>query len=73
MSPVAIEGSVELAAREGVVVSRDGRSHERFEGSSGGPGACKQDDLPRATVMAGAWAFLDGECTAEISARLCGT
>jgi mycothiol system anti-sigma-R factor len=70
VSPVAIEGLVSLAVREGVVMSRDGHSHEGAEPSSG-QGDPGFHDVECATVIGEAWTFLDGECTDETRARVC--
>ncbi len=62
VSLVAIDGSVALAAREGVVVSREERSHEGSEPSRD-PASSANEAVECATVVAEAWTFLDGECT----------
>jgi hypothetical protein len=50
---VAIDGSFSLAAREGVVVSREERSHERSEPSSDRAGAtCGGDTAPERVDVA---------------------
>lgn len=70
MSLVAIDGSVALAAREGVVVSREERSHDGSEQSSDSAGS-GNEAVECATVIAKAWTFLDGECDDDTRAWVC--
>jgi mycothiol system anti-sigma-R factor len=70
VSPVATDGSVSLAAREGVVVNDDEQPDGRGE-SGCGPGDPGYEAVECAAVIDKTWTFLDGECTDETRARVC--
>jgi anti-sigma factor (TIGR02949 family) len=65
------QGVIEVAAEERVIVSSDERRHARPGWCSDSRGGSRQNDLQCQTVVAQAWTFLDGECTADTYTSLC--